>query len=303
MPHEIDRILALAASRVWLIDEVKADEIVNLLALRAASPAGAPWSAEDSAPVYAADPVRGRSGPVHVLQLQGTIIPRSGMMSRMSGGASLDQFGKAFEDAASDPSAQAIVIGIDSPGGVVDMVAETAEKVYAARRPGRPIIAVANTMAASAAYWLASAADEIVVTPSGSVGSIGVYGMHEDLTEALKMRGVSRTLIRSGPRKAEGAVGPLDDAAMKHRQAGADYAYDMFVKAVARNRNLPEKTVRADPETSEAHLGGGRSYHARDAVRLGLADRVATFEDTLMRAANGQRSRRASMARARLALT
>lgn len=303
MPHEIERILAAAASRTWLIDEAKAEEIVQLLALRASNPEGSTWGGEDSEPVYAGEPVHGRSGTVHVLRLEGTIFPRAGMMARMSGGASLEQFGKAFDAAASDPSAQAIVIGIDSPGGIVDLVAETSEKIYSARREGRPIIAVADTMAASAAYWLASSADEIVVTPSGSVGSIGVYGMHDDLTEAMKMRGISRTLIRSGPRKAEGVVGPLDEAARKHRQAGADYTYDMFVKAVSRNRGVPVTTVRADPEASDTHFGGGRAYHARDAVRLGMADRVATFEDTLARAAKGLGRRSTKVARARLSLS
>ena len=301
MPHDIERILAAAAQRTWLIDEAKAGEIVSLLALRASNSAG-DWGGEDNQPIYAAEPVSGRRGPVHVLRLEGTVFPRGGMMTRMSGGASLEQFAKAFDAAAEDQNAQAIVIGIDSPGGVVDMVAETAEKIYNARRPDRPIIAVANTLAASAAYWLASAADEIVVTPSGHVGSVGVYSMHDDLSEALKKQGITRTLIKSGPRKAEGAVGPLDEAALKHRQTEADYTYDMFVKAVSRNRGVPVAAVRADPEKTETHFGGGRACNARDAIRLGMADRIDTFEATLARAAKGGRPRRASTARARLAL-
>lgn len=299
MAHEIDRILAAAAARTWAIDEEKADEIVNLLALRAAG--AAPGAAEAPEPIYAADPVKGRNGPVHVLRLEGTILPRSGMMARFSGGASLERFGEAFDAAAADSTAQAIVIGIDSPGGVIDLVAETAEKVYRARSADRPIIAVANTMAASAAYWIASAASEIVVTPSGSVGSIGVYGMHDDLSAALEKNGIRRTLIRAGARKAEGAVGPLDPEALKHRQASVDYAYDMFTRAVARNRGVDVATVRADPEATETHFGAGRSYPARRAVSLGLADRVATFEATLRRVAAG-RSRNPAVARRRIAL-
>ena len=300
MPHEIERILAACASRVWLIDEDKGVEIAQLLALRAATGEGAFWDGQENAPVYAAESLPGRSGPVHVLNLSGTIMPRGGMMARMSGGASLDQFGKAFEQAAADTTASAIVLDIDSPGGAVDLVAETAEKVYSARRAGRPIVAVANTLAASAAYWIASAADEIVVTPSGAVGSIGVYGMHDDISKALEQRGITRTLVKAGPRKAEGAIGPLDDAALKHRQASADYAYDMFVKAVARNRGISAGVVRADPEVSAEHFGGGRAYPAARAVKLGMADRVATMEDTLARLARGRRS--VSTARAHLAL-
>lgn len=303
MSHEIDRILAACAGSTWAIDEAKAAEIAAMLALRAeGSETG--WDGGEKEAVYAAQPVKGRNGPVHVLQLHGTVVPRGGMMSRMSGAASLEQFSKAFAAAANDPSAQAIVLNIDSPGGVVDMVAETQEAIFAARRADRPIVAVANTLCASAAYWIASAADETVVTPSGKVGSIGVLGQHNDMSKMLEKLGVSRTIISSGARKAEGVFGPLDEAALKHLQASADYAYDMFVKAVARNRNVPVATVRADPEASEAHFGGGRAYNAREAVRLGMADRVATFEATLSRVASGRRrATRASVARARLALS
>jgi len=302
MPRDITRVLDAAAGRVWLIDRDKGAEIAGLLALWGAGEAAPDWNGAENEPVYAGDSVPGRTGPVHVLQLHGMIAPRGGMMTRMSGGASMEQFGRAFDQAAADTTASAIVLDINSPGGAVDLVAETAEKVHSARRAGRPITAVANTLAASAAYWIASAADEIVVTPSGSVGSIGVYGMHEDISAMLEARGIKRTLFRAGPRKAEGALGPLDDAAMKHRQAGAEYAYDMFVKAVARNRGVAASVVRADPEDSEQHFGGGRSYPARDAVRLGMADRIDTLEGTLKRAAAGQRSRSARMARARLTL-
>lgn len=301
MPHEIDRILAAAAETTWAIDEGKAREIVQLLALRAGTGAGGTWDGEDNEPVYAAETVKGTRGTVHVLRLHGTIMPRGGMMARMSGATSMEQFGKAFDEAASDANAQAIVIDIDSPGGAVDLVSETADKVFAARRPDRPIIAQANTMAASAAYWIASAADEIVVPPSGMVGSIGVRGMHDDLSEAFAMAGIERTIIAAGPRKAEGVHGPLDEAARKHRQAQADYFYGMFTADVARNRGIDETVVRADPESEKRHFGGGRGYPGREAVRLGMADRVATFENTLARAARGRPSART--ARARLALS
>jgi signal peptide peptidase SppA len=302
MPHDIDRILAGVANGVWLIDPDKAREIISVLALRAGG-GQTLWSGEPAQQVYASEPLQGRRGPVHVLKLHGTIMPRSGMMSQMSGGASLEQFQKAFGVAAQDETAQAIVLDVDSPGGSVEFVPETAEMVYRARRAGRPIVAVSNTTMASAAYFIASAADEIVVTPSGMIGSIGVYTMHDDLSEALKARGISRSLIKEGPRKAEGAIGALDEAARAHIQAFCADAYDLFVKAVAKHRGVPVATVRADPEKSETHMGGGRAYAAREGVRLGLADRVATLEETLARVSTGDRTTRTRVARARLSLT
>jgi signal peptide peptidase SppA len=284
----------------WAIEEAKAVEIAQFLALRAEGRSA--WDGEDQPACYAADPLAGRGGAVHVLNLHGTIVPRGGMMGKMSGAASLEGFRAAFDPAAADPTAQAIVLNVDSPGGVVDMVAETADVVFAARRAGRPIVAVANTLMASAAYWIASAADEIVVSPSGRVGSIGVLGQHDDMSEMLRKEGVARTILSEGARKAEGVFGPLDDAARAHRQAQARYAYDMFVAAVARHRGVDASVVRADPEAAAAHFGGGRAYPAREAVRLGMADRVATMDETLARLVAARRPRSLGTARARLAL-
>lgn len=302
MPHEIDRVLDAAAANIWMIEPNKAVEIANFLALRAAGETTT-WAGEAPEQVYAAEPIEGRTGPIHVIRLHGTIMPRGGMMSRYSGGAALDKFAEAFRAAASDATAQAIVLDVDSPGGIVDMVSETAAMVRAARRADRPIVAAANSMIASAAYWIASAADEVVATQSGLVGSIGVYSMHDDLSEAFKKAGISRTVIRAGKRKAEGVFGPLDEKAMKHRQAETDALYAEFTQSVASHRGVDVAVVRADPETAEAHMGGGRAYRAQRALDLGLIDRIETFEDTLSRLASGGRSRRASTARARLSLT
>ncbi|EBA18392.1 Periplasmic serine protease [Roseobacter sp. SK209-2-6] len=303
MPHEIERVLQSVASGVWLIDPEKAAEIVSVLSLRAH---GLPsdW-AEDarSKPVYAMEPIQGRRGTVHLLRLHGTIMPRGGMMARMSGGASLEMFQKAFSQAASDAHAQAIVIEVDSPGGMVEQVQETASMIYSARRSGRPIVAVANSLAASAAYWIASAADELVVTPSGRVGSIGVYTMHDNLAVALEKAGIERSVISAGARKVESLpFGKLAPEARAATQAQVDATYERFTHDVAEFRGVASEVVRADPEEAEAHFGGGRAYHAQEAVRLGMADRVATLSETIQRLSTEGRVPKPSVARARLNL-
>ena len=301
MPHEIDRILAAAGGSHWLIEPGKAAEIVNVLALRAEGHR-LDWDGAENNKVYAEEPSQARGGGrVHVLRLHGTIMPRGNMMTSMSGGASLDQFGAAFDEAAADSTARAIVMDIDSPGGTADLVPERARKIAAARRSGRPIIAVANTMAASAAYWIAAAADEIVVSPSGRVGSIGVMTQRDNMLGALAKAGITREMFSTAPRKIEGHpfAEPLTTAARAAIMAEANALHDMFVGDVAEWRGVPETTVRADPEAAEAHFGGGRVYHAERSVRLGMADRVATFEDTLARAVRGG-SRNVGTARRRL---
>lgn len=188
------------------------------------------------------------------------------------------------------------------------MVQETAAKIFAARRADRPIIAVANHMAASAAYWLASAADQIVTPASGDVGSIGVYTMHDDLTGALEQAGVARSMIFEGPRKVEGhPYGPLEEDARRALQDSVAETYAAFTSDVARFRGVAASVVRADPVTSEAHYGGGRVYSGKRALRLGMIDRVATMDEVLADLAQGRRmprrgARRAALRRRRMAL-
>jgi ClpP class serine protease len=139
------------------------------------------------------------------------------------------------------------------------------------------MIAHVNALAASAAYWIASAADEMVVTPTGSVGSIGVFGVHDDVSAAMEKMGVKKTIIKAGKYKADGVPFlPLSDDAAERMQARANAAYDMFVKAVARNRNVSQSTVRNG-------FGQGDTVDAEPAVAEGMADRVGTLEDTLQR--------------------
>lgn len=301
MSHEIERILAAASASVWAIEPNKAMEIANLLALRASNGVGPGYDGAAAAGP-ANRQVDGRRGAIHVLQVHGTIFQRSNMMSSMSGGASMEQFGKQFADAAADENAAAIVMDIDSPGGVVSMVEETAEQIFAARRADRPIIAVANTTCASAAYWLASAADQIVAPPSANVGSIGVYTMHDDLSKMMDEKGVSRTFVFEGSRKVEGhPFAPLDDSAREAMQDKIRSTYRSFTGNVARNRGVEVAVVRADPEKADRHFGGGRVYGGREARRLGLVDRVATLDAVLADLVAGRGPRRRGSARASLA--
>lgn len=297
--HEISRILRAVSSRAWFIDPARADEIVAILELRAQGHTGGFAAAAPAPPV--ADP---EPGAVAVLRLHGAILPRADMLSEMSGAVSLEKFRAAFAEAAGNPRVRAIVLDIDSPGGDVSFVPETVAEIRAARRDDRPIVAVANNMAASAAYWIAAAADEIVITPSGQVGAIGVYMLHKNIAAKLEAEGVAPTFIFEGPRKIEAnPFEPLDDTARAALQRIVSHHYAMMVDDIAAFRGVEAAVVRADPEIEAAHFGGGREVLADDAVRLGLADSVATLEQTLARmAARGRPARRARAARRRLAL-
>lgn len=220
------------------------------------------------------------SGAIAVMPIYGVIMQRMGMLEEISGGTSTEALSRQFRALVTDPSVGTIVLDIDSPGGGVYGVQEFAEEVFLAREQKR-VVAVANSLAASAAYWIASAAEEVVVTPGGEVGSIGVYMLHEDWSGAYEAAGVTPTLIRFGDNKGEGLPAiPLDDTAKAHFQERVDAYGRVFVDAVARNRGVSSATVMQD-------FGQGLVFGSRDAVRFHLADRVETLEQTIERLATG----------------
>jgi signal peptide peptidase SppA len=156
------------------------------------------------------------------------------------------------------------------------MVPELASEIMAARG-SKPIIAQANPMAASGAYWIASACDELVVTPSGDVGSIGVYTAHQDVSALQEKMGVKTTLVSAGEYKVErNPFQPLSDDAQAEMQARVDTIYESFVQAVADGRGVDAETVTND-------FGKGRMMLAAQAVKAGMADSVGTFDETLAR--------------------
>jgi len=217
-------------------------------------------------------------GAVAVLPVQGVIAHRMNLMTAMSGGLSTQQLGAAVRAAAQDPGISAIVLDIDSPGGSVFGVQEVADVIFRARG-AKPIVAVANATAASAAYWIGSQADEFIVTPSGQVGSIGVVAVHVDRSEQAKALGMKHTLISAGKHKTDGSdLAPLDDETRAHMQRRVDQYYSAFVSAVARGRGVSAEAVRNG-------FGEGRVVGAADALKAGMVDGIRTMDAVIARLA------------------
>ncbi|MGU3494221.1 S49 family peptidase [Xanthobacteraceae bacterium A53D] len=147
----------------------------------------------------------------------------------------------------------------------------------ALRGGDKRIVAHINALAASAAYWLASQADEVVVTPSGRAGSIGVYTVHEDVSAALDKAGVKRTYISAGEYKVEGnETEPLPDEAREYIQARVNESYRLFVADVASGRGV-------SPEHVLAEFGKGRVFGSAELLKRGMVDSIATLDETLAR--------------------
>ena len=256
---------AILPSKLILLEEIVARHV-----------SGEKLNAEEvQAAIHGAQrPADRQVNSVAVLPLFGTIFPRANMMTDMSGATSAERFGAQFSELLKDPTVSAIVLDVNSPGGQIGGVEELSKTIFEARGK-KPIVAVANHSMASAAYWIGSAADELVVTPSGKVGSVGVFAVHQDISAALDMEGVKTTLISEGKYKVEGnPYEPLSEEARATIQASVSEAYDSFVEALARNRGVNPANVRSG-------FGEGRMVGARQAVKMGMADRVGTLEEII----------------------
>ncbi len=271
-------ILKAAAETPWAVDRRKLEQIAAFLQLKADGlDVPEELRAEVTAARHAASKPHVARG-VAIIPVLGVISYRVNMLDEISGGGgtSIQQLTSDFREAVNNPDVGTIVLQIDSPGGAVGGIPELADEIFAARDQ-KKIIAVADTMSASAAYWLMSAASEVVVTPSGEVGSIGVYAMHLDESAALEMEGLRPTFISAGKFKTEGHFAePLGDEARAAIQADVDAFYAMFTKAVAKGRGVPVGEVRNG-------FGQARMVLAKDAKAMGMVDRVDTFSNVLAR--------------------
>ncbi len=231
------------------------------------------------------------AGQVAVLPLYGIITQHENVITQHFGGTSTEKWGQAFDNLIASPQIGAVVIDVDSPGGEVYGIPELADKVFKARG-SKPIVAVSNAEMFSAAYWVASAADEVVVTPSGQTGSIGVFSLHVDYSGALEQAGEKPTFISAGERKVWGnPFEPLTEESKAMIQGEVDTYYNQFVAAVAKHRGATSKQVRGG-------YGQGSLATAKESVTLGLADRVATLDDTIRRWQSGRKSAEREDARA-----
>lgn len=231
-----------------------------------------------------------RTGGVAVIPIIGALSPRDSFFSFLTGSTSVDQVRANLRAALADDSVNGIVLDIDSPGGMVDGIDELAAEI---RRSPKPIVAHANSAALSAAYWLGANADEMSVTPSGMVGSIGIRGGHMDQSQAAEKAGIKFTQITSGRLKGAGSPWePLSDEARASLQERADTYYGMFTRSVAAGRGVSAETVRG------TSFGEGDVVMAQKALKAGMVDRVETLDDAINRVSRGQVMTRRSSAMA-----
>lgn len=205
---------------------------------------------------------------VATIPITGPIFPKANLMTELSGATSLDILARDFTAAVDDDAVGAIILDIESPGGVGIGIAEAADMIAEAR-PQKPVVAYVGGWAASAAYWLASAAGEIVLHESAFVGSIGVVTAvpvqeqpDRDGYRAIEVVSSNAPAKRADPRTDEG---------LAEIRAEIDALEQVFIAQVARNR---EVTAAAVVE----RFGRGGVKIGMAAINAGMADRLGTYE-------------------------
>lgn len=224
----------------------------------------------DGQPVPAYQVDRG----VAIIAVEGVLTKNRTFFSYIFGGASMRDIGDAIRTALADTRVHSILLHVDSPGGTVDGTEELAGMVNAARGV-KPIVAVADGMMASAAYWIAAAANKIyIVGETTQIGSIGVVGTHVDVSEQDRMLGEKWTEITAGKYKRIASMHrPLTEDGRAYLQAQIDTIYGVFVNSVAdyRNRSVEQVIEAAD----------GRIFMGQEAVQVGLADGMAAVDEII----------------------
>jgi signal peptide peptidase SppA len=268
-------VILACAAEPWAMEKGKLVSVANFLKFKAA---GGQYSAEEVARVTQkrAREVTKSEGAVAVLPINGVIGERMNMFDDISGGTSSELISKQLNALVNDTSVKAIIARINSPGGVARSIQEVGDEIYQARGI-KPMVAVIDTCAASAAYWLATQFEEVIVTPSGQGGSIGVYTIHEDISEMLAKEGIKETIIYSGEYKVMGnSFEPLGGEAKSIMQQRVDELASSFVRAVARGRNVSLAQVND-------RFGQGMMFNAEDLLDRGMVDTIATMAETLER--------------------
>jgi signal peptide peptidase SppA len=265
------RNLTHIASRVFgtplMIARAKLEVILGVLAPRFTGSVAEPIDPEpDPAP-----PISITVERIAVVSVIGTLVSRSGYLDAASGLQSYGEISDALAFAMDDPTVRGVILDVDSPGGEVGGLFDLVEQIEAIRSASaKPLWAVANESALSAAYAIASTADRVYVTRTGEVGSIGVVAVHVDESGADAKAGLAWTFVFAGERKVDAnAHEPLSERARATIQADVDRLYAEFCALVAANRGLSPEAVRS----TDAAI-----YRGELAIRAGLADRLGTLD-------------------------
>lgn len=206
------------------------------------------------------------------IRIEGPLFKKANMMTQYSGATSMEIVGNNFRAALADDSVENIILLISSPGGTIDGTKELSDLIFESRGK-KPITAYVDGMAASAAYWIASAADEVIgSSETALVGSVGVIMAHYDYSKYYENEGIKKTYIYQGKykglaREAE----PLSKEGEGLVQGEIDGLYEIFIESVARNLGISVDDAKTKTDDS-------RIFNGKEALERGLIHKIGTLE-------------------------
>lgn len=259
----------LAAAMIWAIEESWLRTILEIAGREGDGPEAV--AAKLGRPLNNTRTVSVRDG-VAIVPVVGPIFRRGNMLTEVSGATSTEMLARDFRAAIDDPAVKAILLDVDSPGGEASGVNELANMIYAARGT-KPVTAYVSGTAASGAYWIASAADEIVIDDTARLGSIGVVSAYRDTKARDEKAGVKSIEFVSSQSPMKRPNLESDEGRAQIQQQ-IDAIADVFIDAVARNRDTSGEAVQRD-------FGAGGVKIGASAIAAGMADKAGSFESTL----------------------
>lgn len=214
-------------------------------------------------------------GEIGIIYVEGVIATRGGDSGMFGSGSSAEEIAAALRRAAGNPQMKAVVIRLNSPGGSPAAAQEISREIERLRQSGKKVVASMGDVAASGAYWVAAGADQIVANPGTLTGSIGVIMETANLQGLYDKLGISTETFKSGAHKDMGSTSrPVTTEERVIYQSMIDDIYDQFVDVVAKGRHKDSSEIRP--------LADGRVFTGRQALELGLVDRLGDFHDAVL---------------------
>ena len=269
-------LLAYALSTPWAMMPERMAAYAAVLASHYAGelpPARTPQAADSPASTGS---MRGnRAGNIAVIPVMGAMVEWAHQIDMCDGGTSMRLVQQALDASEADDTISQVLMVYSTPGGSVHGMQELGDTINRVKA-SKPVIGVAQSLAASAGYWALSQCTEAYCTPGGEVVSIGVYSGYQNISKALEAAGIDIRLFTAGKYKTE--LSPFGEGltpeAIAYQEKRANDYYVMFTKAVAKGRSVGIDAVRNG-------MGEGRVLGADDALAAGMIDGIMTFEQVV----------------------
>jgi protease-4 len=207
---------------------------------------------------------------VGIIRARGPIVPGTQPEDKISSRTIAELLRKAREDA----SIVAVVLRLDSPGGSASASEEIHREIILTKNAGKPVVVSMSSVAASGAYWIATAANSIVAAPTTLTGSIGIFAVIPSLEDAAKEWGITTDGIGTTP--FSGLGNPLRSLSTQQSAAIQNFlqnGYDMFIARVAEGRRITPAEAEASAQ--------GRVFTGEEALKRKLVDKLGTLDDAI----------------------